>query len=45
MKQGERIRHKVIKIKTGIIDGDVAELISGDVHEGDRLIIPQKRTL
>ncbi len=41
----ERIRHKVVQITTGIVDGEFAELASGDIHEGDRLVIPQKGTL
>jgi hypothetical protein len=45
MKQGQRLRLKEVKIKTGIIDGEFAELISGDVREGDRLVIQEKRTL
>jgi macrolide-specific efflux system membrane fusion protein len=33
---------KSVAVKTGIVDGEMAEVVSGDVHEGDRLIIRGK---
>jgi multidrug efflux pump subunit AcrA (membrane-fusion protein) len=33
---------KQVKVKTGIIDGAMAEVLSGDVHPGDRLVIQKK---
>jgi multidrug efflux pump subunit AcrA (membrane-fusion protein) len=35
---------KSIPVKTGIVDADVAEIISGELHEGDRLILPKGKT-
>ena len=29
-----------VKVKTGIVDGAMAEVVSGDLREGDRLVIP-----
>ncbi|MBI3548236.1 MAG: efflux RND transporter periplasmic adaptor subunit [Elusimicrobia bacterium] len=32
----------VAAIKTGVVDGARAEVLSGDVREGDRLVVPRK---
>lgn len=40
VKNGRRIRS--VPIKIGVVDGAMAEIVSGDLNEGDRLIIPKK---
>lgn len=29
-----------VAVRTGIVDGTMAEIVSGDLHEGDRLLLP-----
>ena len=41
VKRGQGSPFKV-EVKTGIIDGAMAELVSGDLREGDRLVIAGK---
>jgi multidrug efflux pump subunit AcrA (membrane-fusion protein) len=33
---------KSVEIRTGIVDGDMAELVSGDIHDGERLVVRKK---
>lgn len=35
---------KTVTVKTGIVDGAMAEILTGDLHEGDRLVIRMKAT-
>jgi len=31
-----------VAVKTGIVDGAMAEIVAGDLHEGERLVIRRK---
>ncbi len=33
---------KVVPVKTGVVDGAMAQIVSGDIQEGDKLVLPQK---
>lgn len=34
---------RAVEVKVGIADGTMAEIVAGDVHEGDRLVIPNTK--
>jgi membrane fusion protein, macrolide-specific efflux system len=36
-------RPRAVEVKIGIVDGTMAEIVAGDVHEGDRLVIPHTK--
>lgn len=37
-------RPRAVEVKIGVADGTMAEVIAGDVREGDRLVIPHTRS-
>jgi multidrug efflux pump subunit AcrA (membrane-fusion protein) len=40
MRRGGRL--ETVEIRTGLVDGSMAEVVSGDLHEGDRLYLRKK---